>query len=67
MAIEDQIAEARRRLADYLAENQTSLGDKLSRVESLANSQTKDRYAPQLAKARGKAEEAIAKLAQPPT
>ena len=40
MAIEDQFAEARRRLAGYLTENQTSLGDKPSRAESLANSQT---------------------------
>jgi hypothetical protein len=67
MAMQDRISEGRRRLAGYLTENQTTLSDKLSRAESVANRQTKDRYQPQVAKARSKAEEVIAKLAQPPS
>ncbi len=67
MAMQDRIDEGRRRLAGYLIENQTTLADKLSRAENAANHQTKDRYQPQLAKARSKAEEVIAKLAQPPS
>ena len=67
MALQDKLNEARGRIAVYLTENQTSLGDKLSRAEGAANKQTNDRYQPQLANARRRAEEAIAKLAQPPS
>jgi hypothetical protein len=67
MALQDKLNEARSRIAVYLTENQTSLGDKLSRAEGAANNQTNDRYQPQLANARRRAEEAIAKLAQPPS
>lgn len=67
MAMQDKLTELRVRVAGYVADNQTKLGDQLSRAERAANSQTKDRYQDQLAKGRRKAEEAIAKLAQPPT
>lgn len=67
MAMQDKVNEARQRLAGYLATNQTSIGDKLSRAEAAANRQTSDRYQLQVGKARVKAEEVIAKLAQPPS
>jgi hypothetical protein len=67
MALQDKITEARVRVAGYVAENQTGFGEKLSRAERAANNQTKDRYQQQLAKGRRKAEEVIAKLAQPPS
>jgi hypothetical protein len=64
--MQDRVNEVRWRLASYLTENQTMLGDKLSRAEYEANRQTKDRYQQHVAKARRKAEEVIARLAQPP-
>ena len=67
MAIQDRIAEVRARVAQYAAENQTTIGEKLSRAERMANDQTKDRYQEQLARGRHKAEEVIARLAQPPS
>ena len=67
MAMQDKITELRARVAGYVAANQTTLGDTLSRAERAANDQTKDRYQQQLARGRRKAEEAIAKLAQPPS
>ena len=67
MAMQDKITQARVRVAGYLAANQSTIGDQLSRAEQAANKQTKDRYQEQLAKGRRKAEEVVAKLAQPPT
>ena len=65
MAMQDKINEGRRLLAGYLTDNETTLRERLIRAERMANQQTKHRYQPQVAKARSKAEDVIAKLAQP--
>ncbi len=66
MAMQDKINEGRRMLAGYLIDNETTIRDRLIWAEREANRQTTDRYQPQLAKARSKAEQVMAKLVSPP-